>query len=525
MLPKGVKSMKTIEKIVSGKLIMPQRKRVAAYARVSVESVRMQHSLSAQVSYYSSFIQSRSDWIFAGVYADYAASGTKTDGRGEFKRMLADCEAGRIDMILTKSIQRFARNTVDLLKTVRRLRELGIAVVFEKENINSLSGDGEMMLTILASFAQEESRSISDNSKWGVRKRFQTGEIGVSNKHILGYRYDEERKQYVVIPEEAVVVRRMFQLYLDRKSLRAICNDLNSQGYRTINGCLFQEASLSQLIKNEIYAGDLLRQKTFIVDPIIKNKVRNNGELPKYYHADAHEAILDRETYARVQAEIARRAALLNPVYPFTGKIRCALCGSPFTRKMQQDNGVPYVHWICRSKKEVGKTCRSRNYPETLLERICAGILRTDGFNAEVFSARVKEMIALPDGSIEFHLTGNETRIWKDLHLDEFRHETTKTDAFQRRIRCGLCGETYHRVCRNGKWVSWYCMGKRLKGHSCSSRDYPDSHLRIVSACVMGTKDFDEALFSQQVEQIRVLGSYKFEFIFKDGRTKQWEKA
>ena len=512
MLPKGVKSLKTIEKIVSGKSAAPQRKRVAAYARVSIESVRMQHSLSAQVSYYSSFIQSRRDWIFAGVYADYAASGTKTDGRGEFKRMLADCEAGQIDMILTKSIQRFARNTVDLLKTVRRLRELGIAVVFEKENIHSLSGDGEMMLTILASFAQEESRSISDNCKWGVRKRFQTGESGVCNKHILGYRYDGERKQYVVIPEEAVVIQRMFRLYLDGKSLKAICADLNGRGYRTVNGCLFQEASLSQLIKNEIYAGDLLRQKTFIADPIIKNKVKNNGELPKYYHADAHEAILDRETYARVRAEITRRASLLNPVYPFTGK-------------KKQDNGVPHVHWICRSKKETGKTCRSRNYPEALLERICAGILRTDGFNADAFSARVKEMIALPDGSIEFHLTGNETRVWRDLHLDEFRHETTKTDAFQRRIRCGLCGETYHQVCRNGKWVSWYCMGKRLKGHSCSGRDYPDSHLRIIAAIVMETETFNEALFSQQVEQIVILDNYKFEFIFKDGRRKRWEKA
>ena len=382
-----------------------------------------------------------------------------------------------------------------------------------------------MMLTILASFAQEESRSISDNCKCGVRKRFQTGESGVSNKHIFGYRYNEEHKQYVVIPEEAVVVQRMFRLYLDGKSLKAISADLNGRGYRTVNGCLFQEASLSQLIKNEIYAGDLLRQKTFIADPIIKNKVKNNGELPKYYNTDTHEAILDRETYEKVRAEITRRASLLNPVYPFTWKIHCALCGNSFTRKKNPGNAVPHVHWICRSKKEVGKTCRSRNYPEALLKRICAGILQTDGFNADVFSARVKKMIVLPDGSIEFHLTGNETRVWRDLHLDEFHHEATKTYAFQRRIRCGLCGETYHQVCRNGEWVTWYCMGKRLKGHSCSSRDYPDSHLRIISACVMETKNFNEALFSQQVEQIRVLGSYKFEFIFKDGRTKQWEKA
>ena len=233
--------MKTIEKIEKTSPVLLSRKRVAAYARVSVESPRMQHSLSAQVSYYSALIQRHTEWEYAGVYADYGVSGTGVKGRDEFKRMLADCEDGRIDIILTKSIQRFARNTVDLLNTVRRLKELGVDVWFEKENIHSMSGDGELMLSILASFAQEESRSISENSKWGIRKRFQSGEIGAANKHILGYRYDDELKRYVIIPEEAVIVRRMFQLYLDGRSLRDICDDLNSHSYRTIHGCLFQE--------------------------------------------------------------------------------------------------------------------------------------------------------------------------------------------------------------------------------------------------------------------------------------------
>ena len=244
--------------------------------------------------------------------------------------------AGRYEstvFLLTKSIQRFARNTVDLLNTIRHLKELGIEVRFEKENINSLSGDGELMLTILASLAQEESRSISENCKWGIRKRFQSGEIGAANKHILGYRYDDALRQYVIIPEETVIVHRMFQLYLDGQSLQAICDDLNSAGYRTVNGCLFQESSLSLLIKNEIYAGDLRRQKSYMEDSITKNKVKNKGELPQYYMQDCHEGILDRETYARVQAEIARRASLLNPTYPFTKKIICGCCGNHFTRK------------------------------------------------------------------------------------------------------------------------------------------------------------------------------------------------
>ena len=188
--------MKTVEKIERKSPARPRRKRVAAYARVSVESARMQHSLSAQISYYSALIQKTPEWEYAGVYADYGISGTGMRDRDEFNRMLADCEAGRIDIILTKSIQRFARNTVDLLNTVRHLKELGIEVRFEKENINSMSGDGELMLSILASFAQEESRSISENSKWGIRKRFQSGEIGAANKHILGYRYDDDPVSY-----------------------------------------------------------------------------------------------------------------------------------------------------------------------------------------------------------------------------------------------------------------------------------------------------------------------------------------
>lgn len=166
--------------------------------------------------------------------------------------MLADCEAGKIDIILTKSISRFARNTVDLLETVRHLKSLGIEVRFEKEHINSLSEDGELMLSLLASFAQEESRSISENCKWGIRKRFQSGEIGVANKHILGYRYDEELKKYVIIPEEAEAVRWMFQMYIDGISLRLIAENMNQAGIRTTLGNEFQEASVRQLIFNEV---------------------------------------------------------------------------------------------------------------------------------------------------------------------------------------------------------------------------------------------------------------------------------
>lgn len=344
--------MKKISRIEPVRPALTKRKKVAAYARVSRNTERLINSVSAQISYYSSLIQNNSEWDYAGIYTDCGISGTSITNRDGFTRMLNDCEAGKIDIILCKSISRFARNTVDLLETVRHLKELGIEVQFEKEHISSLSEDGELMLSLLASFAQEESRSISENCKWGIRKRFQTGEISIANKHILGYQYDEEQKKYIIIPEEAKAVRLMFQMYIDGVSLRNIAENINHTGIRSVLGNKFQEASVRSLIFNEVYAGDIRRQKYFISDPVTKIKRINTGELPQYYIADCHEAIIDRETYAKVQAEMERRASLVNPTYPFTGKIKCAVCGNNFTRQKRVIKGNSYIYWICRSKKK-----------------------------------------------------------------------------------------------------------------------------------------------------------------------------
>lgn len=502
-----------------------KRKKVAAYARVSKETERLAHSLSAQVSYYSRLIQNNSEWEYAGVYADSFISGTSSiKQRKEFQRLVEDCEQGKIDIVLCKSISRFARNTVDLLETVRHLKELGIEVRFEKEHINSLSEDGELMLSLLASFAQEESLSISENCKWGVRKRFESGEIGTANKHILGYQYDEEQRKYVVIPEEAVIVRRMFQLYLDGLSLQAICDDLNDKGYRTINGCLFQEASLMLMIRNEVYAGDTLRQKSYMADHLTKNKVKNKGELPKYYMVDSHEAIIDRETWAKVQEEIARRESLLNPTYCFTKKIKCSICGMPYTRKAGKVKGKEFVHWICRAKKEVGMTCTSINFSESELKHICAKVLGTDEISEEEFNQRMLDMTVLENGSIEFHLTGGEKKLWKNIRINESRHVPTVTDCFKGKLVCGACGLEYHRVVSADKWVYWYCIGKKRKGMFCSNRNYADYQLRNISAWMLGLSEFDEAEFDKQVEKITVQPDGNLLYHFYDGRTSLWQR-
>ena len=201
--------MRKIIKIEPTEPVLPRRKRVAAYARVSMECERLMHSMSAQISYYSELIQKNPEWEYAGVYADNFISGTETKKRQEFQRMISDCEKGLIDIILCKSISRFARNTVDLLETIRHLKDIGVEVRFEKENINSLSGDGELMLTILASFAQEESRSLSENVKWGIRKRFEKGDPCNRNP-ILGYEWVDDK--LVVVPEEAEIVKRIPKL-------------------------------------------------------------------------------------------------------------------------------------------------------------------------------------------------------------------------------------------------------------------------------------------------------------------------
>ena len=299
--------MAKIRKIEQTMPAIAPRKKVAAYARVSVESERMSHSLSAQVSYYSALIQRNPDWEYAGVYADYGISGTGTARRDEFRKMVEDADAGKIDIILTKSIQRFARNTVDLLETVRHLKSIGVEVRFEKEGISSMSGDGELMLTILASFAQEESRSISDNVKWGTRKRMAEG-IPNGRFRVYGYRWEGDA--LAIVPEEAAVVRRIFQNFLDGKSRLETEREFAAEGITTRDGYRWVDSNLKVVLTNITYTGSLLLQKEFIADPITKHRKKNRGELPQYYVEGTHPAIIDKDTFDYVQAEMERRREL-----------------------------------------------------------------------------------------------------------------------------------------------------------------------------------------------------------------------
>lgn len=395
-----------IERVTFVNAPVPKLKNVAAYARVSSGKDEMLHSLSAQVSYYRELIQSKPGWRFAGVYADEALTGTR-DNRENFQRLLSDCRTGKVDMVLTKSISRFARNTVTLLETVRELKGLGIDVFFEEQNIHTMSADGELMLTILASYAQEESRSASENQKWRVKRNFEEGIPWRS--FMLGYRVKDGR--FEIVPEEAKIVRRIFTDYLAGSGFYLIAKQLNEEGILNPSGAAWIPSSIQKLIKNVNYTGNLLLQKTFSENHITKRTRVNKGELPQYFVENAHEAIIEPELFAAVQEEIARRTAKFikttepKKVYPFTGLVECSICGRHYRRKTTAYQAV----WICSTFNTRGKKyCPSKQIPETTLERHTA--LVTDDY------ASVDKIVAAPNNTLIYHLKDGRTvtQHWED---------------------------------------------------------------------------------------------------------------
>ena len=347
-----------------------KKKKVAAYARVSEESERMNHSLSAQISYYSSLIQQNPDWQYAGVFADDGISGTSIAKRDEFKHMLAAAENGEIDIILTKSIQRFARNTVDLLETIRHLKDIGVEVRFEKEHISSMSGDGELMLTILASFAQEESRSISENVKWATRKHFEQG-IPNGRFQIYGYRWKDDH--LVVETEEAKIVRLIFENYLHGLSAESTEKQLAEMGIKSYKGYHFSNSSIRQILNNVTYTGNLLLQKEYVADPISGKSKINHGELPQYWVEGTHEAIIPMEVFQAVQEEKSHRreqgvfANWSINTSCFTSKIKCGICGKSYRRsgkRQCKNSDEMYYIWVCQTKDCKGvQSCQSSVRP------------------------------------------------------------------------------------------------------------------------------------------------------------------
>jgi len=419
--------MRKIHKIESAKIKLPIKKRVGAYARISIEKGRTLNSLSAQVNHYSNFIQAHPGWEYIGVYADSGETGTSA-GRDEFQRLIADCEAGKIDIVLTKSISRFARNTVDLLKTVRRLKEIGVEVRFEREGINSSTANGELMLSILASFAQEESRQISENLKWSIRNGFKDGKPHRLNMY--GYRYKDG--ECVIIPEEAEVVKRIFNIYLEGLTPVEIAEQLNRDGIKNYSSLEFKPSNIAKMLKNERYIGTLLLQKTYVEEHINKKGKTNKGEFPMYLIEDAHPAIIDKDIFQAVQDERLRRMELgvfankgINTSV-LTGKIKCGTCGCSFHRKISRNaTKTKSIYWQCFTKaKEGAALCPVGNIPEDKLKKAAAEILGIDEFDDIVFTERIAR-ITIPEQFTIIFLLNDGTIMAKQWRFASKRDEWT----------------------------------------------------------------------------------------------------
>ena len=351
-----VKKIKKIEPIHQKVILELQpKKRVCAYARVSTDSIEQKDSFYYQVEYYKNYIGKRDDWEYAGIYADEARSGTQVKKRDEFSRMIKDCMNGKIDMIITKSVTRFARNTVDSIKAIRKLKELGIGIYFEKENISTLSEKSEMLLTILSSLAQGESETISSNNKWGIKKRFEDGTFKLS---IPAYGYTKNKNGELIInKEEAKIVRRIFAEYINGKGPYVIARGLNEDNIPTKRTAEeWQESVVKVILQNPIYEGDLLLQKTYTTEVLPFERKVNKGEMPQYFIENNHEPIITREEgqmvreiyeYRRKQMGIDDSGKYQNR-YEFSSRIICGECGSIF-RRQKIYIGKPYekIQWCC----------------------------------------------------------------------------------------------------------------------------------------------------------------------------------
>ena len=364
----------TLKQFSSSPINESRKRRVAGYARVSTDSEEQSTSYEAQLDYYTSYIKNREDWEFVKVYTDEGLSGTNTKKREGFKQMISDALDGKIDLIITKSVSRFARNTVDSLITVRQLKEKGIEIYFEKENIWTLDSKGELLITIMSSLAQEESRSISENVKWGHRKRFADGKISVPFGHFMGYDKGEDGN-LVVNPDQAIVIKQIYSLFLQGMTPYGIAKKLTEDGIISPGKKQKWSAStIKHILANEKYKGDALLQKSYTVDFLTKKKKANEGEIPQYYVENNHEAIIEPAVFNLVQNELEKRNPANNRhsgVHTFSGKIKCGSCGSWYGSKVWHSNSkYRRTVWQCNHKFNGQQKCSTLHLDEDTLKEL-----------------------------------------------------------------------------------------------------------------------------------------------------------
>lgn len=495
-----------IRKIERSAPAMRPKLRVAAYARVSVDTLH--HSLAAQVSFYSALIQQNPEWEYTGVYADEGITGTSTAQRDAFKRLIADCDAGKIDLVLVKSISRFARDTVDCLHTVRHLKERGIAIRFERENIDSMSEDGELLLTLLASFAQEESRSIGDNIRWGVRRRFSEG---IPNGHKAPYGYIWDGEMFRIVPHEGEIVKEIYRRYLARESAYAIAKTLAGRGITGRQGRAIEQTTVKDILSSISYTGTMALQKNYITEG--HRRKRNKGELPMYLVEGMFEPLISRGDFDKAQEIRKRRAAQSsnrNPVLlPFSGMVKCGCCGGGFSRR----TAGKYRRWGCNTRERRGiDVCDSRPIKEEELVAAVRTVMEKDDFDVAKLRRKVSKIVIHGD-CVEFHLTNG--RIKKTARIYNGQRGS---NPFTNKVYCASCGSK----CERDTWTKgtkvWSCSQPRTK---CQLRRLFESELQQAAISLLG--DGYEGKIVQDIARIEI-DTEEIIFQLKEGGAYRWQR-
>ena len=510
----------TIKSILSSEVVIisteKPKLRVAAYCRVSTDSDEQATSYEAQIDHYTTYINGHPDWELAGIFADDGISGTNTKKREEFNRMIDECMAGSIDMVITKSISRFARNTLDCLKYIRQLKEKNIPVFFEKENINTMNSKGEVLLTIMASLAQQESQSLSQNVKMGLQYRYQQGEIQVNCKWFLGYTKDEN-KHLVIVPEEAEVVKRIYREYLEGASMLKIARGLEADGIKNGAGkAKWHTSNINSILRNEKYIGDALLQKTYTVDFLSKKRVKNNGLMPQYYVENSHEAIIPREIFMQVQEELVRRRCVhlsqngkkrsFSSNHCFSNMVFCGECGEVFRRIHWNNRRKKSIVWRCISRLEnTGLFCDARTVPESEIEQVLVKAINDT-------LGKKDDFIFILQHNIETVLNRGNNSILADIdtRLEELQSELLRLVASKSDYED--VAEEIHRL-RDEKQKSQF---------ESAGRDETRKRIADMSVFLQeqltAIAEYDEPLVRRLIEKVTVYED-KFTVEFKSGMT------
>lgn len=501
--------------------------KVAAYARVSTDEAEQLNSYKTQCEYYTSYIQGKPEWEFVGLYADEGITGTIAKRRKEFQRLIKDSMDGKIDLILVKSVSRFARNTVDSLQTVRRLRDKGVRIFFEKENIDSLDAKCDMILSIYSSLAEEESRSISTNIRWAHQKKVERGEVALNFNNIYGYQQDENKNVTIKI-QEAEVVREIYHKYLIGYSIRRIIRELKENEIKSpLGSSKWSSSTIKGILENEKYIGDVILQKTYKRDFLTQRRIRNTGQAPQKYVENNHPAIVDRLTWNAVQAEIERRNSIRSTEatgkgrydmrYAFSGVIECGKYNSKF-RRHNYTNGTKIERtWACKEHLKGNKYCTQEIIKEELLEELFVNTLNRLLENRDKVLKKVETSVK--EAMLEVG-TDNKQQIEKvDLMIEKLQADMLELN--KQRGKREIEAEQYNAQSREvmEQLDELFKQRDELIAEQ-SDGALSKSQYKMLTDFLKNERkqtEFDKDVFTKLIEKIIVNSREDITFIFKDG--------